>query len=102
MERNELIKLINETEKRFEKNKLKRAGVSFLSLFFVNFMLVGLIEGFFENITINTLVDTAILAFVYTVILFFVSAIIFSHLFNMNHREENYLKELNKKLSEME
>ena len=102
MNRNELIKLINEKEKQFQKNKLKRAGLSFLVFLAINFLLLGWIEGAFESLAISALIDTALLAFVYAVILFFVSTIIFGQLFDMNRGEENYLKELNKKLSEME
>ena len=101
MDRNELIKLINEKERQFEKNKLKRAALSFPVFFIMNFILLGWIEGFFESMTLSALIDTAFLALVYTVILFFASAIIFGQLVNMSRREEDYIKELNKKLYEI-
>ena len=102
MNRNELIKMINEKEKQFQKDKLKRAGLSFVALFVVNFILLGLVKGSFENINISTLGDTVLVAILYTAILFYVSMIIFGQLFDMSRREERHLRELNEKLSKLE
>ena len=100
--RNELIIEISTKEKQFEKNKLKRAGLSFFAFFVINFILLGWLEGTFENPTAYNIGETAILAIIYTVIIFFASLIIFGQLFNIARGEEDYLKALNKKLSEME
>ena len=100
--KNTLIKLINEAEKQLEKNKLKRAGLSFLVLFVLNFAFLGCLEGAFEKMALSEIVSSAVLAAIYTVVLYFSCAIIFSQLIEMNRREENRIERLKKELSEIE
>ena len=101
MKRNELYRLIQQTEREFERRKGKRAIYTILAYTAV-MLLIFYWQGELEPFNLWNLAGAAIGCMFLSGIAFLANAIIFDQLFRINEEEKNHLEYLKKKLEDME